>query len=285
VLTLAPSGSPDAYERALDLGASDYVIKPFVNGVVRRRVQNLLETRFAQQRVLQASQVLESRVAQRAWTLARANFMVVERLALAAECRDDSTYQHARRIGRTSGRIALALGASAVRAEMIAAAAVLHDVGKLAVSDDILLKPGKLTADEHALMQGHTRRGYEILNGSACQMLQLGAVIALTHHERWDGKGYPDGLAGDRTPMAGRVVALADVFDALTQERPYKPAWDVPKAVLEISHGSGTQFDPQVVRAFMTLDHHDLTTTVVGEARDWLVPPSVDGAAGQPKAA
>jgi putative two-component system response regulator len=175
----------------------------------------------------------------------------LERLARAAEFRDDETQQHAERIGLLAAKVGAELGLSADRVEDLRRAAPLHDVGKLAVPDAILLKPGRLDAAEFAIMRRHTTAGARILAGSSSPVLRLAEQIALTHHERWDGTGYPRGLAGARIPLAGRIVAVVDVFDALTHERPYKDAWPVDRALLEIEAGSGTQFDPQVVKAFL----------------------------------
>jgi putative two-component system response regulator len=147
-------------------------------------------------------------------------------------------------LGLTDGEVAL-----------LRLAAPLHDVGKLAISDTILLKPGKLTTDEFRKMQQHVPAGASLLAGSSSQVLQLAAEIALTHHERWDGTGYPNQLRGDDIPISGRIVAVADVFDALTHDRPYKVAWPVETAAAEIGRLSGRQFDPQIVEAFERLDH------------------------------
>jgi putative two-component system response regulator len=181
----------------------------------------------------------------------------LERLARAAEFRDDDTQQHAERIGLLAAMVGAELGLSAERVDDLRRAAPLHDVGKLAVPDAILLKPGRLDAGEFAIMRRHTTAGARILAGSSSPVLRLAEQIALTHHERWDGGGYPRGLGGERIPLAGRIVAVVDVFDALTHERPYKSAWPVTRALDEIAAGAGTQFDPQVVEAFLALARRD----------------------------
>lgn len=182
----------------------------------------------------------------------------LRRLALAVEVRDDDTYQHTGRVARTAFLIAQELGLPEYEALLIRQAAPLHDIGKLAVSDLLLLKPGKLTEAEHETIRRHASIGAAILTSSRSALLQLAEEIALTHHEWWDGTGYPAQLAGAEIPVSGRIVALADVFDALTHPRPYKPAWPIDAAVDEICRLSGRQFDPDVVQAFLRLDHERL---------------------------
>jgi HD domain/GAF domain len=182
----------------------------------------------------------------------------LHRLALAAEYRDDGTRKHTERVARTARTLAERLGLPAEQASLIYQATPLHDVGKLAVPESILLKPGRLTPEEFEQVKGHTTTGGAILAGSSSQVLQTAEEIALTHHEWWNGRGYPAGLAGDEIPMSGRIVGLADVFDALTHERPYKHAWPVDQAVEEVRSLRATQFDPDVVEVFMELDPNQL---------------------------
>jgi putative two-component system response regulator len=196
---------------------------------------------------------LEHLVAERTRDVQAARFEQLRRLALAAEYRDDDTHQHTDRVGTLAMLIAERLRLEPELVEHLREAAPLHDVGKLGVPDAILLKPGRLTGDERAQMQTHTRIGGTILAGSSFPVLRLGEEIALTHHERWDGTGYPYGLTGDDIPLAGRIVAVADVFDALTHSRPYKEAWPVHDAVAEIVRGGSTHFDPRVTAAFEQL--------------------------------
>jgi PAS domain S-box-containing protein len=183
--------------------------------------------------------------------LLTAQFEMLDRLARAAEFRDDDTGQHTHRVGETVARIAAALGFPADEASLLVRAALLHDIGKIGIPDSILLKPGRLTPDEFAAMRTHTTRGAGILQGSRHRLLQLAEEIARSHHERWDGAGYPHGLAGEAIPLSGRIVAVADVFDALTNARPYKPAWSREAALAEIAAGAGSHFDPRVVEAFL----------------------------------
>jgi putative nucleotidyltransferase with HDIG domain len=182
----------------------------------------------------------------------------LQRLALVAEYRDDNTYQHTERVARTACSLSRALSLPGHEAAALRQAAPLHDVGKLAVPDHILLKRGALTSSERAQVERHASAGAAILAGGTFAVLRLGEEIAASHHERWDGEGYPARLAGEEIPLSGRIVALADVFDALTHERSYKPAWSVDDAVEEISRLRERQFDPDVVDAFMTLDASQL---------------------------
>jgi putative two-component system response regulator len=179
----------------------------------------------------------------------------LQRLALAAEYRDDDTFRHTERVGAAAADIGMALGLCAAETRLLGEAAPLHDVGKLAISDAILLKPGSLTTAEYETMKTHTTLGARLLSGSNSPVLQAATVIAASHHERWDGTGYPAGLAGEAIPLEGRVTAVADVFDALTHDRPYKSAWTNEQAIAEIRRTSGTQFDPRVVDAFLVTRH------------------------------
>jgi putative two-component system response regulator len=186
----------------------------------------------------------------------------LERLALVGEYRDDDTNRHTERVAHTAALLAGALGLDGELTWTIRRAAPLHDVGKIGVSDTILLKPGKLTVEEFEAMKAHTSIGGRILGESDFRILQMATEIALTHHERWDGTGYPARLRGEEIPISGRIVAVADAFDAMTHARPYKEAFPVDRAVAEIECCSGTQFDPRVVAVFMTLEHERLVDTV-----------------------
>ena len=189
--------------------------------------------------------------------LEQAQWETVQRLARAAEYRDDVTGMHIQRVGRIAGRIAQALGLPARQVLLLEQAAPLHDVGKIGISDTILLKPERLTEEEFALMRQHTWMGAQILSGSSSSLLQIAEEIALYHHERWDGKGYL-GLQGENIPLSGRIVSVADTFDVLMHDRPYKSAWSLAAALTEVEDQSGSQFDPKVVAAFLTLPHAEL---------------------------
>jgi putative two-component system response regulator len=183
---------------------------------------------------------------------------LAQRLAIVAEYRDDETGAHAARVAAISGAIARALRLPEESARLIEIAAPLHDLGKVAISDAILLKQGPLSAAERRVMEEHATTGAQMLAGSEIPVLQVARAIALSHHERWDGHGYPNRLAGPRIPLAGRIVAIADVFDALTTDRPYKRAWPLADALAEIRSLRGSHFDPAIADAFLRLDHRAL---------------------------
>ena len=254
VIVLTADASPETRRRALASGATDFLTKPFDVVEVALRVRNLLQVR-------RLALELEGQVRERTRDLEAARVEMVERLAAAAEYRDDDTGQHTRRVGALAARLAAGLGRPADEVETIRQAAPLHDVGKIGVPDAILLKPGRLTPDEFAVMKTHAAVGGRILAGARFPVLQAAEVIARTHHERWDGTGYPAGLAGEAIPLVGRVVAVADVFDALTHARPYKAAWSVEDAADEVRRQSGRQFDPAVVAAFIRCVPHDFART------------------------
>lgn len=190
--------------------------------------------------------------------LEQARLETLQRLALAAEYRDDTTYEHTERVAHTASLLAAKLGQTQAEVDLLRLAAPLHDIGKLAVPDALLLKPGKLSPSESEQIKAHAAAGAEILADSHSDVLRLAEEIARTHHEWWDGSGYPNGLKGNAIPVSGRLVALADVFDALTHARPYKPAWKLERAIDEIARLAGSQFDPRIVAAFQELDHEEL---------------------------
>jgi CHASE2 domain-containing sensor protein len=209
--------------------------------------------RAARARVTRYSAELEAAVHARTKDLAATQLEVVLRLARAAELHDDDTGEHIDRMSRMCGEVALELGLPPTRAETIRYAAVLHDVGKIGVPDDILRKAGALTAAEMTTMRRHVVEGAHLLEGSPSPVLQVAETIVDTHHERWDGTGYPHGLAGEQIPLEGRIAAVCDVFDALTHERPYKSAWSVERACQEIERLRGTHFDPAVADALLAV--------------------------------
>ena len=216
---------------------------------------------------------LERTVLERTRELEHAKRETLQRLALAAEYRDDETNRHTERVGHTCMLIARELGLDEDTIQTIRSAAPLHDVGKLGIPDAILLKPGTLTGEEFRAMQEHTRIGAAILANSSSPVLQMGELIALTHHERWDGTGYPAALSGEAIPLSGRIAAIADTFDAITHRRPYKEARPIGDAVDVIRLASGSLFDPAVVAAFLTLDHALLVAEVVARP-ERLLPPA-----------
>jgi PAS domain S-box-containing protein len=224
------------------------------DGLIHAAARDISLQVEAEEQLANNAEWLETRVTERTRELESARAETLHRLALAAEYRDDDTFQHTERVGASAAGIAEALGLDAEQIALLHEAAPLHDVGKLGISDTILLKPGKLTTEEYDVMKTHTELGARLLSGSSSPVLQMAAVIAASHHERWDGTGYPAALTGEAIPLAGRIVAVADVFDALTHERPYKSAWPTEQAIDEIQRAAATQFDPRVVKAFMALN-------------------------------
>jgi putative two-component system response regulator len=250
ILILSGDLTPQARREALSRGAKDFVNKPFQQDELLLRIRTLLETRFLYIQIQSQNQLLEAKVRERTRELVEAQIEIVERLAVAAEFRDDHTGQHTQRVGQMSALVAKELGQADAQVSLIRRAAELHDVGKIGVPDAILLKMGRLTPEEFEVVKTHTVIGARILSGGKFPLLRLAEEIAFSHHERWDGDGYA-GIRGVDVPLAGRIVAVADVFDALTQQRPYKPAWPVRQAIEEIDRQRGRQFDPAVVDAFL----------------------------------
>ena len=251
IIVVTADLSRDLERRVLSLGARDFLNKPFNATQVTLRVRNLLQTRLLHVALKRHNEMLEERVRERTIELEAARTDILERLAMAAEYRDVATSRHTQRVGYLAERIARKLGIDAEAAELLRRAAPLHDVGKIGIPDDILLKPGRLTEDEFEAMKMHVALGVKLLSKGQSDLIKLAELIAKTHHERYDGSGYPSGLTGERIPIEGQIVAVADVFDTLISHRPYKEPWPVECAVAEIRHRSGTWFSPRVVHAFL----------------------------------
>ena len=258
ILVLTADVNQASRRRALDEGAMDFLTKPLDATEVLQRTHNLLYTRLLHKKQRRHSELLEQKVEERTadlikanWALRSANLEILARLARAAEYRDDNTGQHTFRVGHPAHRTVLELSLPTPFAELLLHAARLHDVGKIGIPDSILLKPGRFTDDEVAVMRDHCVIGATLLSGSRSDLLSLAESVALTHHERFDGDGYPNGLAGDAIPIEGRIVAVVDVFDALTHARPYKEAWSFAEAVALLRDERGKSFDPAVVDAFL----------------------------------
>lgn len=239
--------------RALASGAKDFITKPFDRSNVLLRCRNLLEVRMLHNQVKQKNENLEQMVRQRTHELQRSRVDVIQRLGYAAECRDTDTGLHIIRMSRMAQILAEEMGFSQKECELILATSPLHDVGKIAIPDQILLKPGPLTPEEWKIMRMHAEIGGDILSGGDSDFLAMAELIARTHHEKWDGTGYPKGLKEEEIPLVGRICAICDVFDALITDRPYKKAWSMEEAIEEIKKLSGIHFDPKVVRAFIKI--------------------------------
>jgi len=272
VIILTGSSDPETKLIALQAGATDLLQKPVHGEELLARLGNILRMKAYQDRLHQHSEELEEAVRRRTAELEASRLDVIHCLARAAEFRDDDTGQHVLRVGRYARVIAQQLGFSQRELDILEPAAQLHDVGKIGIADSILLKPGKLTPEEFETMQKHcgfgkkivhqvsndeaqslrkhTDIGGRIMKACSSPILEMARRIALTHHERWDGSGYPLGLAGGDIPLEGRITAAADVFDALSSRRPYKPAFPLQKCFTIMEEGRGTQFDPDILDAF-----------------------------------
>lgn len=264
IIMLTANADREFKIRALEFGVDDYVTKPFDMSEVRLRVRNLANIRAARLVMDSYAQTLELKVAERTADmrvlieeltdtrseLLDARTETVLKLGVACEYRDDDTAAHLTRMAQFTRIIGENMGLDAETIRQIEAAAPMHDIGKIGVPDNILQKPGKLTSDEFKTMQMHAGIGARILQDSTSPLLKEAYIIALTHHEKWDGSGYPHGKSGEDIPLAGRIVALADVFDALTQKRCYKDAFSIEKSMSIINEGEGKHFDPDVVKAF-----------------------------------
>lgn len=238
-------------QKALELGVTDFLAKPVDPAEARVRFANLLALRRGHLQLRDRNRWLADEVRKATATVVDREQELILRLSKAAEFRDPETGAHILRMARYSELIARRLGLDDDYCQLILRAAPMHDLGKLGIPDGILLKPGKLTEDEFEIMTTHPVIGYTILSGSESHLIQLGAEIALSHHEKFDGSGYPNKLAGEAIPLSGRIVAVADVFDALTSARPYKAAWPVEKARALLEDNSGSHFDPACVGAFL----------------------------------
>lgn len=253
VLVLTGDQRIDIRERALASGAKDFVQKPFEPTEVVARLRNLVQTGRMHRRLRSFNEALTQRVEERTADVVAAKLEVLERLARAGEYRDDQTGMHAARVGILSGMLARDLALSEERAAMIEQAAPLHDIGKIGIPDAILLKEGPLTDDEFVVIRNHTIIGAGILSGSGFDLLQTAERIAITHHEHWNGNGYPAGLSAESIPVEGRIVSVADAFDSLTNDRPYRKACPHGDAIQEIVRWRGRQFAPAVVDAICRL--------------------------------
>jgi len=253
VLVLTAQTDVETKIKALELGAKDFVTKPFLKQEVQLRIANMLKIRNAYNQERRLNQILETRVIERTAEVVDTQFEIIRRLARAGEYRDNETGMHVIRVGKSTQLLARSLGYSDEFSELAMHASTMHDVGKIGVPDRVLLKAGRLEAEEWGYMRSHAEIGGNILDGHTADVMEMAKIIAVSHHEKWDGSGYPYGLKGDAIPVEGRIAAICDVFDALTSRRPYKEAWTVERAAAEIREGSGTHFDPAFVPKFLDI--------------------------------
>jgi putative two-component system response regulator len=232
--------------KGLSLGAVDYITKPISPPIVRARVKTHLA--LADQNL-----ELEHKVQERTKQLEETRLQIIQRLGRAAEYKDNETGLHVIRMSLYAYELAIAAGMSEADANLLKHAAPMHDIGKIGIPDEILKKKGRLNDEELIIMRTHSQIGAEIIGDDASDVLKLAKTVALTHHEKWDGTGYPNGLAGEQIPSVGRIVAIADVFDALTSERPYKKAWTVTEAFSYMNEQAGSHFDPYLMAIFLSI--------------------------------
>ncbi len=257
VLVLTAQKDMETRIKALEAGAKDFITKPFDKTEVLNRISNMLEVRALHNERLRQNEILEAKVHERTIELQERNeklettrLEIIRRLGRAGEYRDNETGMHVLRMSRSSHRLALAAGLGEEYAGLILCASPMHDVGKIGIPDAILLKPGKLEADEWETMKTHTEIGSDIIGDHDSDLIRMARTITIVHHEKWDGSGYPNGLKGEDIPIEGRITAICDVFDALTSQRPYKKAWNVDDAIAFINEQAGKHFDPQLLRLF-----------------------------------
>jgi putative two-component system response regulator len=253
VIVLTAHEGNDVRLQALQEGARDYISKPFVDSEFQHRIRNHLEVRMLYKERERQNEILELKVAERTEELKESQTEILRRLAKAGEFRDNDTGNHVTRVSHSCRALARAAGINAHLTEMIYMASPLHDIGKIGVPDHILLKKGHLNDEELVIMRQHVEFGVEMLSNHPAPVLQVACSIAQHHHEKWDGSGYPNALAGEAIPVEARIVAICDVFDALTSIRPYKLAWTVHQAVDFLQENAGSHFDPNLVRLFLEI--------------------------------
>jgi len=250
ILVLTAQTDMETRQKALQSGAKDFITKPFDRIELLNRIANLLEVRALYNERKDMANVMEQKFLARTRELHDTRLMIIQRLGRAGEYRDNETGMHVIRMSKCSQKLALAAGLGNSYAELILNASPMHDVGKIGISDSILLKPGKLDRDEFDVIKTHAQIGADIIGDNDSELMKMAKNIALTHHEKWDGSGYPNALKGEDIPIEGRISAICDVFDALTSSRPYKEAWPIEKAISLINDESGKHFDPDLVNAF-----------------------------------
>jgi len=253
IIMITSVGENELKLKALQVGAVEFINKPILKAEFLATVRNLAKIRMQQIMLEDEKKLIQSEVQLQLKKIKKQEEETLDVLAHVSEYRDENTFLHVKRVAEYSKILAKACGLNDKEVELIYQAAPLHDIGKIGVRDDILLKTGKLTKEEYNIMKNHTTIGYEILKHTSSAILQMGAQIALTHHERWDGEGYPYGKKEKEIPIYGRIVSLVDVFDALTAKRSYKEAWSLAEALTFVLDNSGKMFDPEIVDIFLNV--------------------------------
>ena len=251
IVVVSGENDGDTVTKALQSGAQDFIGKPFRRAEVVSRLRNLLKVKVLQDEVEQKNLFLQERVEAGTKELLESHKDLIRRLSRCAEYRDDDTGHHIQRVSRTTEMLARGTGLLPEQMAVVREAAAMHDIGKVGIPDAILLKPAKLTPEEREIMKTHTLIGAALLAGGNSPLLRLSEQVAMSHHERWDGNGYPAGLGGDEIPLAARIVSICDVFDALTSRRPYKEPWTAETAKEELVTQGGKQFDMELVTLFL----------------------------------
>ena len=273
VLMLTAKSSTDDIVRALDSGANDYLIKPFSDEELEARVKTLYRMKKAEDQIRNQNEILEQKVQQRTRELNETRLEIVHRLGMAAEYRDNETGSHIIRMSLMCKELGALYGMDSAQQDLLLNASPMHDIGKISIPDAVLLKPGKLTADEWKIMTEHTSMGAKLLDGHDSTLMHMARDIALTHHEKWNGQGYPGGLTGEEIILEGRIASIADVFDSLTSKRPYKNPYPLDFAYKIIGEERGKQFDPELTDIFLAnkeifaqikQDHSDEQITTTG---------------------
>ncbi len=250
VVVLTADSAHESRIRALEEGARDFLTKPYDPTEVTKRIRNLLEIVLLNKELQMQNQVLDQKVKERTAQLVLTQKEIIHKLCRAAEYRESSAGFHLIRISQFSSCLARSLGLSSYQCDLVASSSPMHDIGKIGIPDSILLKPGPLSPEEWTIMQTHPLLGAEILSGKESNLVVVASKIAVSHHEKWDGTGYPRRLKGEEIPIEGRIVAVADVFDSLISSRPYKSKWPMEKAIQEVMNSSGSHFDPYIVKKF-----------------------------------
>ncbi len=260
VIVLTAQTDTETRRQALDSGAKDFLTKPFAAWEVLLRIRNCLETRMYYTRQVLRAETLEKEVRQRTEEIRQTQLEIVRRLGVAGEFRDNETGAHVERISHFSSLLARLHGQESDYTTMLFYASTMHDVGKIGIRDDVLLKPGRLTEEERLEINRHPVIGSQIIGDHPSELMTMAWETTRFHHEKWDGSGYPHGLAGEEIPLCARIVAVCDVFDALISRRPYKEAWSVDDAAAEIHQQAGRHFDPELVALFIA--HLDQFITI-----------------------